>query len=96
MNFMKINNKSFDKLIYLVGIAEAFNALPQDSIARIEPGIPFGTLCLYYEEPEWIPDIPICEFPEEFPEPDEPVDIQEEYLKYLEEQGLDFIFERIL
>ena len=84
---------------YLVGIAEAFNALSQDSIARIEPGLPFGTLCLYYEEPEempYIPGIPICEFPEEFPEPDESVDIQEEYRKLLEEEGFDFIFERIL
>ena len=79
----------------LVGIAIAYDGLSQDSIARIEPGLPFGTLCLYYEEPEemlYIPDIPICYFPEF----DEPVDIQEEYRKLLEEEGFDFIFERIL
>ena len=83
----------------LVGIAIAYDGLSQDSIARIEPGLPFGTLCLYYEEPEempYIPDIPICGILVEFPEPDEPVDIQEEYRKLLEEEGFDFIFERIL
>ena len=79
----------------LVGIAIAYDGLSQDSIARIEPGLPFGIRCIYVEE-QLIKDIPICEFPEEFPEFDEPVDIQEEYRKYLEEQGFDFIFERIL
>ena len=71
---------------YLVGIAEAFNALPQDSIAKIEPGLPFGWLCAFP-----IPDIPICDLGF-----DDPVDIQEEYRKLLEEEGFDFIFERIL
>ena len=76
----------------LVGIAIAYDGLSQDLIARIEPGLPFGIRCIYVEE-QLIKDIPICDI---FPESNEPVDIQEEYRKLLEEEGFDFIFERIL
>ena len=76
----------------LVGIAIAYDGLSQDSIARIEPGLPFGIRCIYVEE-QLIKDFPICDI---FPESNEPVDIQEEYRKLLEEEGFDFIFERIL